>query len=101
MDRKNDYQKFDAIKEEIKLRNPIETDVLNYLKSRGIEEETINRYGIGFCDGNTPLPLDKERLLKAGLIFENGREYFEGFITFPHWHHGRVIYGTVAKFRMI
>jgi len=69
------------------------TDVLNYLKSRGIEGETIKRYGIGFCDGNTQFTVDQDKLLKAGLIFENSsREYFEGFITFPHWHHGRVVY---------
>ena len=79
-----------AISREYHQRLP--TDVLNYLKTRGIEGETINRYGIGFCDGNTQFTVEKERLLKAGLIFESDREYFEGFITFPHWHHGRVVY---------
>jgi len=70
----------------------LSTDVLNYLKNRGIEGDTINRYGIGYCDGNTQFTVEKEKLLKAGLIYESGKEYFNGFITFPHWHHGRVVY---------
>lgn len=79
-----------AISREYHQRLP--TDVLDYLKTRGIEGGTINRYGIGYCDGNTQSTIDKGRLLKAGLIYESGEEYFRGFITFPHWHHGRVIY---------
>lgn len=67
-------------------------EIIDYLKSRGLNEETINAYRIGFCNGQSKYSLSQEALLNAGLIYENGRNYFEGFITFPHLLYGRIVY---------
>jgi len=67
-------------------------DVRDYLKGRGLTDETIDKYKIGFCSGGTQFTSDREILFKAGLTYENGEEYLKGYITFPHFYHGRVIY---------
>ncbi len=67
-------------------------EVREYLRGRKLTDETIDQYLIGFCDGKTDLGPQKETLMEAGLIYENGRQYFEGFITFPHLVGGRVVY---------
>ena len=68
------------------------SEVIGYLKSRGLTEETINSYRIGFCNGQSKYNSIQEILLNAGLIYEGGRNYFEGYITFPHLLYGRVVY---------
>ena len=70
----------------------LSAEVIDYLKGRGLTEETIKAYRIGFCNGQSKYSLPQEDLLSAGLIYEDGRNYFEGFITFPHMLYGRVVY---------
>jgi len=70
----------------------LSAEVIDYLKGRGLTEETIKAYRIGFCNGQSKYSLPQEDLLSAGLIYEGGRNYFEGFITFPHMLYGRVVY---------
>lgn len=67
-------------------------NVRDYLKDRGLTDETIDKYKIGFCSGGTQFTTDRETLIKIGLIYKNGEECFRGYITFPHLNHGRVIY---------
>jgi len=67
-------------------------EVIDYLKGRGLTEETIKAYRVGFCNGQSKYSLSQEALFNAGLIYEGGRNYFEGFITFPHMLYGRVVY---------
>jgi len=70
----------------------LSVDVREYLKNRGLTDETIDKAKIGYCDGKSKFTMDKGCLINAGLIYENGCEYFQGFITFPHLYHGRVVY---------
>lgn len=70
----------------------LSAEVINYLKGRGITEETIKAYRVGFCNGKSKYSLPQEALFNTGLIYENGQNYFEGFITFPHILYGRVVY---------
>lgn len=67
-------------------------EVIDYLKNRGLTQETITSYRIGFCNGQAKYNSAQEILLNAGLIYEGGRNYFEGYITFPHLLYGRVVY---------
>lgn len=72
--------------------NALPPTVREYLQGRTLTDETIDQYLIGFCDGKTVLQASKETLIEAGLIYESGGHYFEGFITFPHRQAGRVVY---------
>ena len=80
--------------------------VINYLiQARGLTEETIKKYGIGFCDGkgNTYEGLrgkgfkDNE-LIGSGLFYKNREEIFRGYITFPNVVGGKVVYLTGRYF---
>lgn len=70
----------------------LSVEVIDYLKGRGLTEETIKTYRIGFCNGQAKYNSAQEILLNAGLIYESGRNYFEDYITFPHLLYGRVVY---------
>lgn len=84
---------YSALSEAAKIyHESLPAEVIDYLKGRGLTEETIKAYRIGFCNGQSKYRLPHEVLLNAGLIYENGRNYFEGFITFPHILYGRVVY---------
>ena len=67
-------------------------NVKEYLNGRGISDEIIEAYKIGYCAGDTQHKASKEILLQAGLTYENGQEYFKGYITFPNIIYGRVVY---------
>lgn len=67
-------------------------EIVDYLKGRGITEETIEKFKIGYCSGVTPYQSSKESLLSAGIIYESGGEFFRGFITFPHFSRGQVVF---------
>jgi len=67
-------------------------EVKEYLFSRGLSEETISKFKIGYCDGRSDHKAEKELLIKAGLLNQNGSEYFKSFITFPHFYNGRITY---------
>jgi len=77
-------------------------DVKTYLQSRGLTEDYIQEKKIGYA------PSEDSGLLKsmeekgysitqavdACVVYEDGKEYYAGCITFPNWHHGRVVYIT-------
>lgn len=66
------------------------TEALNYLKSRGIVEKTINDFEIGFSPGNTLLRdflyaqgYQYEMIKKAGLLDLQNYDRFQSRIIFP------------------
>lgn len=78
----------------------------NYLEKRGISEEAINHFRIGFADRSLGLRLPitktkdgaavRERLKHIGLIREeSGHEHFNGCVVFPIQMNGEIteIYG--------
>lgn len=67
-------------------------DVRRYLHGRGLADDIINKYLIGYCDGKAPIDAAGEELAEAGLISTSGNEFFKGFITFPHIYRGRIVY---------
>ena len=68
-------------------------EVRDYLKKeRGLTDETIDENLIGYCGGKTLFQTSREKLIEASLCYESGKEFFEGFITFPHFHNGRIVY---------
>ena len=65
-----------------------------YMKKRGITEETMNKFGIGYADGNWTSLLDffkekgvaEDKLMHLGLISRSGGKYFDKFrsrVIFP------------------
>lgn len=72
--------------------NALPQEVRDYLKSRGLADGTIDRYLIGFCTGDTVFKAKREVLIEAGLLYESGKEYFAGFITFPHFVRDSIVY---------
>ena len=63
-------------------------------KKRGITEETMNKFGIGYADGNWTSLLDflrkkgvaEDKLMHLGLISRSGGKYFDKFrsrVIFP------------------
>ncbi len=65
-----------------------------YMKNRGISEEVMNRFGIGYADGNwqslldhmTSLKVDRNRLVELGLASRSGDRYYDKFrdrVIFP------------------
>lgn len=66
----------------------------SYIKKRGINEDTMNKFGIGYADGNWTSLLDffkekgvsKDKLMDLGLISGSGGKYFDKFrsrVIFP------------------
>lgn len=76
----------------IAYQNNIPPDVRKYLNDRGISNETIEKFHVGFCKGSEQLKGDSEALVKAGILYDNGGHFFKGHITFPHFYNGSVIY---------
>ena len=70
-----------------------------YLKNRGINDETIKEFGIGLSliKGNIYEALVKKRfdnkdILKSGLATENGYDLYRNRIMFPLWDlNGKVV----------
>jgi DNA primase catalytic core len=66
---------------------------LDYLKSRGITQEAIKAFGIGYADRTLGLRLPKKdrkdgeeirsRLTELGIYRETGHEHFNGCVVFP------------------
>lgn len=72
-----------------------------YMHGRGIEPKTLNKFGIGYADGEwqslydylTGMGYEKELLLKLGLISESRGKYYDKFrnrVIFP-------IFNTAGK----
>ena len=73
---------------------------LNYFKERGLREETIKRFALGFANGQmsdlTQLAQQKGYLLdilqKAGLATQYGKDFFRNRVQFPiHNLSGKVV----------
>lgn len=62
-------------------------DALSYLKSRGITKpEIYERFKIGYAAGtlNEIIGTDqKDECVRIGILRENGKEHFQGYVTFP------------------
>ena len=74
---------------------------LSYIIARGINIDSIERFGLGFGDRTLLQPLFPEKkrrqvrdsLKTTGFIKPNGRELFRGCITFPVKHLSQVVGG--------
>lgn len=75
-----------------------------YMKNRGISEETMNKFGIGYADGQwqsllnhmESLGVSREKLLKLGLISRSGDRYYDKFrdrVIFPIINTGGKVIG--------
>ena len=75
-----------------------------YMKDRGISEETMNRFGIGYADGSwhsllehmEGLGISREKLLKLGLISQSKGRYYDKFrdrVIFPIINAGGKVIG--------
>jgi len=63
-------------------------EVLNYLtKSRGLTEETIREFQIGYASGHLVAETKSIEAEEVGLT-EKGQDFFEGYITFPVLDNG-------------
>lgn len=90
---KEDQKLFEQVLGYYRERLKENPSALDYLKSRGISEEAIEVFGIGFADRTLGLRLpDKKRkdgqeirarLEKLGLYRETGHEHFNGCAVFP------------------
>ena len=79
------------------------TAAMDYLKSRGLTEETIKEFELGFSSGGEALTMnlikkgfDVNDATRAGLIYKTSRglfrDRFEGRIMFPIYNHvGKVV----------
>ena len=74
-------------------RLPANTPALEYLKKRGITDEAMAAFGLGFVDRTLGLRLPqknrqegamiRERLTRLGIFRDTGHEHLRGRITFP------------------
>ncbi len=75
-----------------------------YMKDRGISEETMNRFGIGYADGQwqsllehmESLGISREKLMQLGLISRSGERYYDKFrdrVIFPILNTGGKVIG--------
>lgn len=79
--------------------------VMTYLtKERGLTEETIADARLGYADGGLKVAMmDRgvtvDDLRGIGLVYPDGREFFQGYITIPYFTGGHVslIRGRVLK----
>ncbi|WP_137921289.1 DNA primase [Hydrogenophaga sp. 2FB] len=71
-------------------------NALEYLKSRGLNQDTIERFGIGFCWGREYMdltPKQQDMALQAGLMKEDSKKsWLAGRIVFPvREKNGRIV----------
>ena len=75
-----------------------------YMKERGISEETMNKFGIGYADGQwqsllehmESLGISRDKLLKLGLVSRSGDRYYDKFrdrVIFPIINTGGKVIG--------
>lgn len=69
--------------------------MLNYLLERGLDPETIVESKIGFVPPNlgfaTSMDFTIAEVIGAGLLSDNGVEFFNNSLTIPYFHHGSVV----------
>ncbi len=75
-----------------------------YMKNRGISDETLNKFGIGYADGRWDslyghlkgLGITEEKMMELGLISKSKDRYFDKFrdrVIFPIWNTGGKVIG--------
>ena len=75
-----------------------------YMKNRGISEETMNRFGIGYADGDwhslldhmESLGISRDRLMHLGLISQSKGRFYDKFrdrVIFPIINPGGKVIG--------
>lgn len=63
-----------------------------FVKERGLNKEVVAAFGLGFAPVKYTLPTEKDDLLAAGLINDQGRNKFVGRIMFPIIdHYGKTV----------
>ncbi len=76
-------------------------DALSYLKSRGITKpELYERFKIGYAAGtlNEIIGKDqKDECVKIGILRENGKEHFQGSVTFPIIDDTGIVVGLYGR----
>jgi DNA primase catalytic core len=83
--------------------NALDDELYFYIHAKwGITKETVKKLKIGFApaieDRSSYLlkRLDKERLIKSGLVLNFGNDkiidFFNGRLVFPYWKNGKVVY---------
>ncbi len=78
-------------------------EVLEFLKSKGLDEVDINRWLIGYTGDENPVAnslKDKSEIELAeeiGLINQHG-DHFRNRIIFPIWNYGKIVFLTGRAF---
>ncbi len=67
----------------------------DYLKSRGLSEDTVSHFRIGYATGGLRAHLERigyslDLLKETRLVKENGRDFFYEKIILPYYHKGQV-----------
>lgn len=69
-----------------------ETPGRRYWLERGFQPETLDEFGVGWCDGSKPAHLDDAALSAIGAVNEAGNLIFYKRTTIPiHDRHGAVV----------
>lgn len=72
--------------------NEAETPAHKYWKQRGFTDETLDEFGVGYCDGNKPAHVPDADLADVGAINEKGNLIFYKRTTIPlHDPKGNVV----------
>jgi len=78
--------------------------VINYLKKRGLKEETINFFDLGYADKGShlrdylfSLGYSLEDLQRVGLINSKNEDKFQGRIIFPLIDHKKRLVGFIGR----
>lgn len=68
----------------------IDTPHLNYLAQRGITEQQVRDYTIGYAPVTRHALLQDTIAHEAGVSIHDGYSFLSGRLVFPYWHHGIV-----------
>lgn len=90
-------------------------EILDYILSRKLTHESIDKYGLGYCPAILQMKqydFTNEELHESGLFFANGKPSLAGRITFPYftseknreqnrpsYFHGRVTNRSIGKMK--
>jgi DNA primase len=67
----------------------LDTAHVEYLHARGITDDAISRYGIGYCPNSTHVLYTNTLAAHAGMAVK-GMPFMAGRIVFPYWYDGYV-----------
>ena len=72
--------------------------VRKYLHNRGLTDEEINTYKIGYCPSGSHKIYQSEHAEAAGIVKHNGMAFLGDRVTFPYWNS---IYVTDIRGRAV